>query len=110
MVGRTAAGLGIHQGHPVAVADRIGLVAALRILGLVEVHRIGLGVARRIDLVLVGLRTGPVGDLRTDLVEGHRIGLAEHRTDLEGRHIHQVDGWSSRPWNRNYGQWRQEGA
>ena len=109
-VGRTAAGLDIHRGHPAAGVGHTDPAAVLRtVLGLEEVHRIDLVVAvRHIDLVLVDLRTDPVGDLRTGLVEGHHIGLAERRTDLEGHHIHrEPGGWSSRPWNRNYGQWHQ---
>lgn len=104
MAGRTAADLGIHQDHPAAVADHIDLVVELRI---------GLEEGRHIGLVGVARHTGPVlvGDLRTDPAVGRRIGLAEHRTGLEVRHIHQMlGGWSSRPWSRNYGQWRQEEA
>lgn len=107
--GRTAADLGIHQDHPEVVADHIDLVEELRI-GLEGELHIGLEEGRHIGLVGVVRHTGPVlvGGLHTDPVVGHHIGLAEHHTGLEVRHIHQVGGWSFRPWNRSYGQWRQE--
>lgn len=63
-------------------SGRIGLAGAHRTaLGLEEVHRI--------DLEVAGLRTDLVEERRTGPVEGRHIGLAEHRTGLEGRRIHR---------------------
>ena len=107
-VGRTVVDLDIRRDHLEAVvADRTDLVGVAVGRSLVEEHHSLEGVADQVEhrnpVVAVGHSLGAA--------VGHSLAVAADRSLVEARHIDQVVhrslralGWSSRPWNRSFGQ------